>query len=443
MRSLFIRCSKPVEDVLKWHPWCSSAASRLLSGLALCWPGKRTRALGFLVRAARSCSDPARRERLEARIRRQAEQLDADSLGGPADRADMPKALILKPPVSPVEKGLLYVTFEEQWLRLLRSGQAGAVAERYDLLLGPTWSPPHDVSLLLAARHWPGPVYTLLSNLDDAATMPRLSPNLVPVPLLASSWVNPAVYEPYLGTGKEFDLVMVANFAPYKRHWLFFQMLRDLPRRFRVLLLGVPLRDRTEKVLMDEARAYGVQGRFELRTRLSNEAVAEALCRSRASAIFSKQEGSCIAIVESLLADTPVAVFRDARIGSKAYVNGRTGTLLDRRRMAYQLERMIDNAHTYSPRPWAVEHVSCHRSYEVLNGWFRAEAEHSGRAWTRDLEPFTQNALPRYLTPESEAQLRPWYVDLAQSYGLTVAEPAWAEEQAASETPKALMRTGA
>lgn len=41
----------------------------------------------------------------------------------PADRSlrrELPKSLIVKPPVSPLEKGILYVTFENQWLRLLR-----------------------------------------------------------------------------------------------------------------------------------------------------------------------------------------------------------------------------------------------------------------------------------------------------------------------------------
>jgi hypothetical protein len=194
---------------------------------------------------------------------------------------------------------------------------------------------------------------------------------------------------------------------------------------------------------MDEARAFRVQDRIEVQMRSSNEAIAEALCRSRASAIFSAREGSGMAVVESLFANTPSAVFRDARIGAKAYVNGRTGVLLDRRRMALQIERLIDNAATYSPRSWALEHVSCHRSYEVLNGWFRAEAEHAGRPWSRNLERFYQHPWPRYLSPESERRLRPWYEDFARSYGLTVAEPRWSAERTTREIPNNLLRAGA
>src|SRR5207244_1729783 len=78
------------------------------------------RALALLVVAARACPDPARRQALEAELRRRAAALDPAALdwvrvcASPTDRPDVPKAIILKPPVSPAEKGVLYVTFEDQ-----------------------------------------------------------------------------------------------------------------------------------------------------------------------------------------------------------------------------------------------------------------------------------------------------------------------------------------
>jgi glycosyltransferase involved in cell wall biosynthesis len=297
----------------------------------------------------------------------------------------------------------------------------------------------------MGARSWPRPVYTLLNNLNDAATMPRLSRNLIPIPLLLSNWVDPAAYEPHLQRRREYDIVMVANFSTYKRHWLFFKMLRDLPKSTRVLLVGVPLGARTEQVLRDEARAFGVDDRFELRMRLTDDAVAEALCSAKVSAIFSRQEGSCLAVVEAMFANTPVAVFRDAIVGSKAYVNPHTGLQLEPRNIARQMQQFIETADRYTPRAWACEHISCHRSYDVLNGFLRTDAEQNGRPWTRDLEPFYQNAVPRYLTESSELRMKPWYDDFARSYGLTIAEPAWSAgaEKTSSENSQPLMRAGA
>ncbi len=349
--------------------------------------------------------------------------IDWQRFGPAASRRDLPKAILLKPPVSARERGLLYVTFGEQWLRMLRTGQAREIAERYDLLLGPTWSPPHDLALLLAARLWPNPVYTLLSNLDDADSIRRMSDRLIPIPLMASSWVNPAAYEPHLGNGKDYEIVMLANFGCVKRHWLLFHALRRLPKRYRVLLMGRLNGGWTEARIHREARMYGVEGRFELRLRASAEAIADGLCRSRVSLIFSRQEGSCIAVAESLLADTPVGLFRDARIGSKAFINDETGRLLETWDLARQLQDFVESAERYRPRRWALEHISCHRSLDTLNGFLRENTLRQGRPWTQDLTPFFQNDLPRYLTPETAEAMQPWLDDFVSRFGLTIGMP--------------------
>jgi glycosyltransferase involved in cell wall biosynthesis len=341
---------------------------------------------------------------------------------------------------------VLYVTFEEQWLRILRSGQTAAIAEQYDLILGPTWSPPHDLPLLLAARHWPGRLFTLLSNLDDAATMQRLSPKLEPIPLLASHWVNPDIYRPYLDLPKEHDVIMLANFAPYKRHWLFFQMLRQLPRRYKVVVMGVPLGRRTEAVLRAEARAFGVQDRFELRMRLSDAAIAETLCRSRTSLIFSAQEGSCIAVAESLFGNTPIGLFYDARIGSKVFLNPATGRLLEPGNVAAQVADFIETSALYQPRAWALENISCEASHTILNQHLQDAARRAGRPWTVDVVPFYQNALPRYVDPEQEQEMSCWYEDFAQRYGLRLGPPPLHESSVAERRlarPASLANLGA
>src|SRR5262249_13234194 len=262
---------------------------------------------------------------------------------GRAPRNDLPKGLLLKAPVSPAEKGLLYLTFEDHWLRLLQSGKVPAIARRYDLLLGPSTSPPPSRELLLTLRLWPGRLFSLLSNFKDAGLLRVLSPKLTPVPLLASSWVDPDAFVPHLGGPKDYDIAMLAHFDPVKRHWLFFEALRGLPRRFRVLLMRVPLGGRTEKDLLAEARVFGVQGRFDLVVRPSRDEVMAGLARARTSLVFSRQEGACIAVAESLFADTPVGLFKDARIGSKAFINGRTGMLLPPRGLPQHLQPL---AHT-------------------------------------------------------------------------------------------------
>jgi glycosyltransferase involved in cell wall biosynthesis len=211
---------------------------------------------------------------------------------------------------------------------------------------------------------------------------------------------------------------MLANFSRVKRHWLFFHTLRRLPRRYRVLLLGVPLDGRTEQTIREEARAFGVEGRFDLHVRPTRAEVARGLARSRVSLIFSRLEGSCIAVAESLFSDTPVGLFRHARIGSRAFINAQTGRLLDRAGLATQIERFVDEANDYSPLFWARENISCYRSQEVLNRTLRAEALGQGRPWTRDVVPMQNDTVPRYVSAETEAEMQAWNDDFSQRYGL-------------------------
>jgi hypothetical protein len=195
-----------------------------------------------------------------------------------------------------------------------------------------------------------------------------------------------------------------------------------------VLLLGVPLGGRGEQALRDEARAYGAQDRFDLLARPSRADILRGLCRARASLIFSRLEGSCIAVAESLLADTPVGLFRTARIGSKTFINERTGRLLDRGLgLPGQIERLVEEADDFDPRAWAMAHISCYQSQRILNTMLREDALRRGLPWTRGVWPMRNDLLPGYPAAEDEAEARPWIDDFARRYGLQIgaaAEPA-------------------
>jgi glycosyltransferase involved in cell wall biosynthesis len=428
LSNLLNRLRIETQDLIRHNRLSKALLSRVLAGAAVLAPSRGGRRLALLARAARGCTSDSRMARLDRRINAETRRLQLDALDwcrvcpAPTDRPSLQKALIVKPPVSAHEKGVLYITFEDQWIRLLRTGRAEDIARRYDLLLGPTWSPPHAPALLIAIRMWPATVYTLVSNLADPPVMRRLSDHLVPIPLLASSWVNPAPYEKYLAEKKVYDILMVANFSPYKRHWRLFRMLRELPRDRRVRLIGTPDGDRDRDVLLAEARAFGVADRFELCIGVPYDELIHSICSSRVSLIFSKQEGSCIAITESLFGNTPVGVFKDSIIGSKAFVNEQTGVLLEDRGLGSQVERFVENASNgkYRPRDWALANISCHRSYETLNTMFRLEAERRGTLWTRDLERFHQNDRPRYLDVATAEKMNVWYQAFENDYGIRI-----------------------
>ncbi|HKB38233.1 MAG TPA: hypothetical protein VKD72_17425, partial [Gemmataceae bacterium] len=102
----------------------------------------------------------------------------------------------------------------------------------------------------------------------------------------------------------------------------------------------------------------------------------------------------------------------------KAFINGRTGMLLQRRRLAEQLQRFVETAEEYRPREWALDHISCHVSRRALNRVLQQAARRDDVPWTRDVLPFAKALVPVYLSPTDEAEMTPWYEDFAECYGL-------------------------
>lgn len=388
----------------------------LTSRLASAGPAEKTaqRVREFCA-AARLATDPAQIERVEREIQRLIEnhELDASSLlEGDTDH-HITKALILKPyDPDNREKGVIFISFEYQWARLLLAdpSRLEKFAQRYDLVLSPTWTPPHSLVNCAFPRFYPGTLYSLISNRSDLDTFPRLSKDYRMVNLFASSWVDPELFDPLPREERDIDIVMLANFGTYKRHHVLFRALRKLPRDLRVVLVGQPNGQRTAEVLLAEAQAFGVEDRIELRQRVTDEEVTSLLCRAKVSLICSRREGSCVAVVESMFADTPVGLVEGAQIGSAAFVNSSTGRFLDERRFAEELAGFLQQAEEMNPRQWCLENaLSAIDSSRMLNAQLKKDALAEGGPWTRDLislhwrpnpEPLSER--PSWLGPEQE-----------------------------------------
>jgi glycosyltransferase involved in cell wall biosynthesis len=330
------------------------------------------------------------------------------------------KGIVLKPWVGPREKGVVLIAFEDNWVKLLRHANLKAFAERYTLVVSPTWSPPHSLIACGFPRAYPGPIFVTLSHENDRHILPRLAPNYVPLPLYASSWINPARYRPLPRTQRDIDLIMVANFGKFKRHHLLFRAIARMPRSLRILLIGQNHDGRTIDTIRAEARCFGVAGRFEARSDLPNEGVALVLARSRVSIVLSRREGACLVVAESLFAGTPVGLLHDAGIGSRAFVNAQTGRFLFERNLGAQLTDFIGHSDDYAPRCWAEEHIACDRSSAVLNAVLKEHALKAGEEWVQDIAPMYRAPDPRLLNPEDRQRLRPAVRELRERFGLVI-----------------------
>jgi len=380
-----------------------------------------------LCRIARLSQRKSFTSEVEGRIRERVlwlrgRPIDWSAITGDFRPGRIEKGVVLKPYIGPREKGVVLISFEYQWARLMSVANLDEFARRYTLITAPTWSPPHALENVLFADRYPGDrIYTLLSNAVDTETFPRLSPKFRPLPLYASNWVNADLYTPVPFEKKDIDILMVANFGEYKRHFVLFDALRELPRDFRVVLIGQPVGIRTAARLRDEARTFGVANRFELLESVPDKTVVDSLCRAKVSVILSKQEGSCVAVMESLIANTPVGMFEDAIVGSKIFIDENSGRLLRSSNLAAQLGEFVEQANRYSPRNRVLEQqLDSDGSTRRLNSALRDQAVAEGEEWTRDIVAHHWRPDPAILCPEDLERLRPEYVHIRETYGVAI-----------------------
>src|SRR5262245_30091986 len=110
MRSRLYYWRRCLWDFVRYSPFCGSQVSKVLARLAHLRRRPLDR-LSMLCRAARLY--PTRRHllRLRPALEKELAQVNvtpsglAEATAGRAPRSDLPKGLLLKPPVSPAEKG--------------------------------------------------------------------------------------------------------------------------------------------------------------------------------------------------------------------------------------------------------------------------------------------------------------------------------------------------
>ena len=117
-----------------------------------------------------------------------------------------------------------------------------------------------------------------------------------------------------------------------------------------------------------------------------------------------------------MFADTPVALLRDAHIGSRAYINEQTGILVDHKYIASQLMDLLNRDVPLAPRQWADENISCQASLARWNSFLRLEAKSLGLPWARDLVPFCWKPYTMYLTERDRVEMEIAFAELRRGF---------------------------
>ncbi len=280
-------------------------------------------------------------------------------------------------------KGVLSISFEYDLLTLLSVRDLEKLLDSYIVVYAGSWSPPSYQALWSFPYAYRHEFFAGLSHPEDVMRIRSLGFEVPILPLYMSSWLVPEDFHPRSPQDRDVDIVMVANWAHFKRHWVLFDALKRMNRPdLNIVLIGQPDSQRTVENVRKEAELYGVAGQIQFLNRLPVDEVWRWLARSRISLVFSKREGSCVVVGESMMSDTPVGLLKGAGIGSIEFINPKTGMLLrEGKHLADDLSALLEKSKTMNPRAWAVENISSQRAREittekiksVMNDQFRGD----------------------------------------------------------------------
>ena len=297
-----------------------------------------------------------------------------------------PLAIVLKP-CRDGEKGVIVLQYSHIFPLFAKLFDLRAVAERYYIVLEPSWSGYCDLDVICYLQY-PFSVFVEAYEPRDAHFLDTTASNLTPVPLAANWWVDHRIFHPVQGATKDVDLIMVAGWAAYKRHSRFFGALATLRRRGvkpKVVLIGYGL-GLSKTDIVGEAQAHGIADQIEVYEGLTQQEVNHHLNRAKVQVLWSRKEGVNRAIIEGMFAGVPCILREGFNYGYRyPYINDATGCFSSEQDLPDTLVRMIDSYETFAPREWVMNYMSCGRAAAILGESIGRVARAAGERWTGEL----------------------------------------------------------
>jgi len=292
------------------------------------------------------------------------------------------------------EKGVLVADYNYMLPLLAGLFDLEVLARKYFIVLEPGWNGYCTPDVLLYSFS-DAPVFVQTIEPRDREVLETIgAPFQAIFPTSTNCWVDYRFTKPLPEEQRDIDVIMVAAWANFKRHWRFFQalsVLRSRGRRLKVALVGYRY-DRTQEDILRDAKHFGVDDQLQFFERISQREVSELLCRSKVHVIWSRREGSNRAMIEAMMADVPTIVRQGFNFGYQyPHINPQTGRFVAEPDLADAMADMIDNRHRYSAREWAMAHMTCQRATAVMEAAIQARAVEMGEPWTRGLVVKTSN----------------------------------------------------
>ena len=328
------------------------------------------------------------------------------------------RTTLAKAPGANGEKGLIMSTFEYNWLHMMLDPNVfRALCADFHIILSTSWSATDYHILALALVMAPDTTFFVQPcSLAERDKIEKFHPRLRALETMPCDWLNPEFFPQPKPEERDIDLLVVSNWAPFKRHWALFNALRGLPASLRVVCVGQPDTGRTLDDIRRLKKQLGAPQEIEFLERLPIEKVSALQCRTRVAVILSLWEGCCVAAAEGLMGGAPLAMCRDAHVGPLAYIDDTTGFVLSRMPTSEQFAHALARASEMQPRAFAESRLSYLVSTRSLNERLKAHELAAGRPWTQDLAPLYWRPHPKIASEEDRQRLAPAFADLHQRF---------------------------
>lgn len=331
------------------------------------------------------------------------------SLSGKGSR-DIFRDLIVLKRATRDEKGVILLKYAKTFDAVVALFDLPRLMDRYTFVLEPCWAGLCDPAILMFIASGQ-PVIVQCFTEPDYEFISRLGAPLVPVRLGPADWVDADIFRPPQGGDKVYDLVMVANWAPHKRHSRLFQALEQIEgRRIRVLLIGFPWHGRTADDLRREAAALQNKNvQIDIIESLPPSEVAGHVGRCKALVFLSRKEGDNKALVEAMFANVPAIVYDQTVGGARSRINRETGILSSDSELPGKIVYMLDHHAEFSPRSWVLQHSGSLNASRILDAALRSSVIAAGGVYTQGIVEKTNSPNLAYKDQNCRARFRADY----------------------------------
>jgi glycosyltransferase involved in cell wall biosynthesis len=276
-------------------------------------------------------------------------------------------AIVLRSHTVP-QKGILLLKYSYSFPLFFAMYDVDLVAERYHIVLEPSWTGYCDGSILCYAG-LKNPVFVQSLESKDSALLLNISENLIPVEIGANWWVDHRIFRPRASIKKDSDICVIASWSRFKNHEEIFDAVRLLKKMgniLKLILIGYSV-DMTKEDILHLAMHKGIAEQVEIYEGITSDQVAIHLCRCKVNLVWSKREGVNRAIIEGFLCNVPGILREGFNYGTKyKYINDSTGTFSSKDMLVQNLQQLCENYKRYNPRKWVMDNQTCQHAIENL-----------------------------------------------------------------------------